>query len=175
MYQRILVPVDGSPTSTRGLDEAVRLAQLTRGQLRLLHVLDQVIAVTGFETAAVYLDEVLPMLKQAGYTLLEQAKTRVDAAGVPVDTLLATCVARRTSEVINEQAEAWHADLIVLGTPGRRGAGRLLLGSDAEQVLRSAAVPVLLVRAPDDVPSVQAGSLADQAATAAARITTATL
>jgi nucleotide-binding universal stress UspA family protein len=48
-----------------------------------------------------------------------------------------------------EQAKAWGADLIVIGTHGRRGVGRLLLGSDAEQIVRMAPVPVLLVRAPE--------------------------
>jgi nucleotide-binding universal stress UspA family protein len=175
MYQRILVPIDGSPTSTRGLDEAVRLARVTGGQIRLLHVIDEMISVTGFETGAVYINDVLPMLKKAGTALLDKAKARVEPAGVPVDTLLVDCIARRTSEVVNEQAAAWNADLIVLGTHGRRGAGRLLLGSDAEQILRTATVPVLLVRAPEGAAAAQTESLADQAVTAAARIATATL
>jgi nucleotide-binding universal stress UspA family protein len=55
----------------------------------------------------------------------------------------------RVSEVVVEQAKVWRADLIVLGTHGRRGVGRFLLGSDAEQVARTASVPVLLVRASD--------------------------
>ena len=46
-----------------------------------------------------------------------------------------------------EQARQWPADLIVIGTHGRRGVGRMLLGSDAEQIVRTAPVPVLLVRA----------------------------
>ena len=108
------------------------LRSSTNGRIRVLHVLDRLSSVTGFETAAVYLDDVLPLLEQEGYSLLERAKARVDAAGVPVETHLVECVARRTSEIINEQADAWRADLIVLGTHGRRGARRLLLGSDAE-------------------------------------------
>jgi nucleotide-binding universal stress UspA family protein len=53
----------------------------------------------------------------------------------------------RLCDHVNQQVTDWKADLIVLGTHGRRGASRWLLGSDAEQVLRSAAVPVLLIRA----------------------------
>jgi nucleotide-binding universal stress UspA family protein len=60
--------------------------------------------------------------------------------------VLRHCSAGRVSDVIVKEAAQWPADLIVLGTHGRRGAGRLLLGSDAEQVLRVAPVPVLLVR-----------------------------
>jgi nucleotide-binding universal stress UspA family protein len=74
-------------------------------------------------------------------------KARVVAAGVPVDTLLLECFATRTSEIVIAQAQAWKADLIVLGTHGRRGIGRLLVGSDAEQIVRGASVPVLLTRA----------------------------
>ena len=147
MYQRILVPIDGSPTSTRGLDEAVRLARLTGATLRLVHVLDEFVFATGFETGATYTHDVLPMLKKTGASILENGAARVAAAGVTVDTLLIECFAQRTSEVVIAQARTWNADLIVLGTHGRRGLGRLLMGSDAEQIVRSATVPVLLVRA----------------------------
>ena len=147
MYQRILVPIDGSATSTRGLDEAVRLAKLTGATLRLVHVLDELVFATGFETGATYTDDVLPMLKKTGESILMNGAARVAAAGVTVDTLLMECFAQRTSEVVIAQAQTWKADLIVLGTHGRRGFGRLLMGSDAEQIVRGATVPVLLVRA----------------------------
>jgi nucleotide-binding universal stress UspA family protein len=62
-------------------------------------------------------------------------------------TVLLECFARRTSDVVIEQATSWPADLIVLGTHGRRGIGRVMMGSDAEDIVRSAPVPVLLVRA----------------------------
>ena len=63
-----------------------------------------------------------------------------------VDTLTSECFAKRPCDVIVEQAARWPADLIVIGTHGRRGVNRMLLGSDAEQVARIAPVPVLLVR-----------------------------
>ena len=147
MYQRILAAIDGSPTAMRGLDEAIRLAKLAGAQLRILHVLDELIFVTGFETGATYLNDVLPRLKEGGESTLAEGKARADAAGVAADTQLVECFGQRTSETIIAEAEAWKADLIVLGTHGRRGIGRFLLGSDAEQVLRNARVPVLLVRA----------------------------
>jgi len=147
MYQRILVPIDGSSTSTRGLDEAVRLARLTGATLRLVHVLDELVFPTGFETGATYTHDVLPILKKTGEDILTNGAARVAAAGVTVDTLLMDCFAQRTSEVVIAQAQAWEADLIVLGTHGRRGIGRLLMGSDAEQIVRGARVSVLLVRA----------------------------
>jgi len=55
----------------------------------------------------------------------------------------------RVSEAVIQQTKEWGADLIVIGTHGRRGANRLLLGSDAEQIMRLAPVPVLLVRTPE--------------------------
>jgi nucleotide-binding universal stress UspA family protein len=169
MYGRILVPIDGSPTADRGLDEAITLARLNGGSIRLLHVLDVLVFVTGFETGATYTNTVLPALRQHCDRILTAGRERVAAAGVPVETEVAECFARRPSDVIVEQADAWPADLIVLGTHGRRGVNRALLGSDAEQVLRIAPVPVLLVRAAEDAGG-DVAKAAPAAATAVARI-----
>ena len=158
MYQRILVPIDGSPTAARGLDEAIALARLTGATLRLLYVLDELVFVTGFECGATYIEDVLPKLKEAGEQILAGGKARVEAAGLVADTRLKECLGARTSEIVVAEADDWRADLIVLGTHGRRGVGRLLLGSDAEQVLRTAHVPVLLVRAREAVTEASAGA-----------------
>jgi nucleotide-binding universal stress UspA family protein len=80
-------------------------------------------------------------------------------------------IGARTAEVVVEQADAWKADVIVLGTHGRRGVTRFMLGSDAEQILRLARVPVLLVRAAE-VEGGRSGKAAETAATIAARIAT---
>lgn len=165
MYQRILVPVDGSSTSERGLTEAIAIARMSGGSIRLLHVLDDLVFTTGFEGGATYLKTVLPQLRQHSEQILAAARQRAADAGVSVDTLCAECFARRPSDVIVEQATAWPADLIVLGTHGRRGVTRLMLGSDAEQVMRMAAVPVLLVRSSEDRDGV-AASTTGAAATA---------
>jgi nucleotide-binding universal stress UspA family protein len=74
----------------------------------------------------------------------------VTASGLDADTLLAETVAQRTGDVIVDQAKAWPAEVIVLGTHGRRGVDLVFLGSDAERVARTASVPVLLVRAGPD-------------------------
>lgn len=149
MYQRILVPFDGSPTSDRGLEEAIQLALLTNGELRLVHMVDDLLYVTGFESYSVYASDILPLMRDAGEKILQAGKARVVKAGVRVDTVLLERIAPRLSDLVADQAEAWGADLIVIGTHGRRGVGRLLLGSDAEQIVRTARVPVLLVRAPE--------------------------
>ena len=147
MYQKILVPVDGSPTSMRGLQEAIKLAKLTGARLRLLHVVDEISFATGMEAATMVTGEMMQLLREGGEQVLKQAKARVEKAGVRVDTVLADSIAGRVCDHVIEQATAWHAGLIVLGTHGRRGFGRLLMGSDAEMIVRLAPVPVLLVRA----------------------------
>ena len=148
-YRRILVPIDGSPTAMRGLDEAIGLCKATAGSLRILHVMDDLVFVSGFESGATYAKDVVPQLRKSSEQLLEAGRKRAEAAGVPAETVLVECFARRTSEIVCEQAVAWRADLIVVGTHGRRGVRRMMLGSDAEQIVREAPVPVLVVRAPE--------------------------
>ncbi len=144
MYDRILVPVDGSSTSTQGLDEAIELAKLTGGSLRLVHVVDQLGFAAGFET---YTGDLFGMLREAGEKVLEEARSRVAARGIAVTTFLCETFGTRVCDLVVEQAREWKADLIVIGSHGRRGMSRLFLGSDAELVVRMAPVPVLLVRA----------------------------
>ena len=79
--------------------------------------------------------------------MLQEASTQVRAAALEVETELVENYAGRVSDLIIDKAREWGAQLIVLGTHGRRGVGRMLLGSDAEQILRQSPVPVLLVRA----------------------------
>ena len=148
-YRRILVPIDGSSTATRGLDEAIGLCRATGGSIRVLHVMDDLVFVSGFESGASYAKNVVPQLRKRSEELLEAGRKRAEAAGVAVDKVLIECFARRTSEIVCEQAIAWRADLIVVGTHGRRGMRRMMLGSDAEQIVREAPVPVLVVRAPE--------------------------
>lgn len=145
MYERILVPVDGSATSTRGLDEAIKLAKLTGASLRLVHVVDQLTFGTGFET---YTGDVAGMLREAGEQILGDAKARVEASGIAATTFLCETFGTRVCDLVVDQAKRGEADLIVIGSHGRRGMGRLMLGSDAEQIVRMAPVPVLVVRAP---------------------------
>jgi len=142
MYKRILVPVDGSPTSIRGLDEAIGLAKLGGGSVRLVHVLDRVV----FPGGETYTVDVFGLLREAGERILQKMKAHAAAAGIDASTFLSEVLPGRVCDVVVEQAKQFGADLIVLGTHGRRGVSRLLVGSDAEQIVRVAPVPVLLVR-----------------------------
>jgi len=147
MYQRILVPIDGSETALKGLDEALQMAKLTGGSVRLIHVVDQLKYVTGFETFAAYETDLLPALERAGEQILQEGRARAESAGVKAETLLFTSLADRVCDLVVSQARSWKADLIVIGTHGRRGVSRAMMGSDAEQIVRISPVPVLLVRA----------------------------
>ena len=147
-YQNILVAVDGSPTSECALAHATGLARATGARIRLLNVMDPLAHVSGFERPEIYIQEVLPRLKKAGDALLQKTLERVAQQGVAVDTLLIENMSARVAQLVVEHASAWGADLIVLGTHGRRGLQRVLMGSDAEQIARTSPVPVLLVRLP---------------------------
>ena len=152
MYTHILVPVDGSSTSDRGLEEAVKLAKLTGARLRLIHVVNQAVYATGMEGMTAMTADLVPLLRERGEQILKKCKTRVEASGVPVDTALFDDFAGRVCDLVVAEALKWPADLIVLGTHGRRGVGRIFMGSDAEQILRLAPTPVLLVRASEETP-----------------------
>ena len=147
MYQRILVPVDGSTTASRGLAEAITLAKTLKAGIRLVYV---VIGVpTLYPPLSVpSVQALLDQLRSNGESILHDAMTTVRAAGVTVDSRLVEALGAEAGERIIEQAIAWPADLIVCGTHGRRGVRLILMGSDAEYVLRHSPVPVLLVRTP---------------------------
>jgi len=149
-YHQILVPVDGSPTSEKALDEAIRLAQLNGARLRLVHVVDELNYVNGFEPAMNYLNDIIPLMRVAGEKLLAYDCQKAQDKGVEADSVLIDEGPGRIFEHVAEQARLAKADLIVVGSHGRRGIGRILLGSDAEQIVRHAPVPVLVVRASEE-------------------------
>lgn len=145
MYKRILVPVDGSPASARGLDEAIKLAKSQGAEMLLLHVVDEWKVAAG-DIAAVNLDAGAKRLREAGSALLQQAESRASSAGVSVKSTLIEEMGVAVGACVVQRARQWPADLIVCGTHGRRGLARVLMGSDAEYILRHTPVPVLLVR-----------------------------
>lgn len=148
MYQRILVPVDGSPTAERGLREAIGLASGQNSRLLFLHVVDDYTMLIEMSSAAGY-EEMIRGLRQYGLEVLSKAKRAAEAASVHCETLLREVTGKRIADVIIEQAHQHSCDLIVMGTHGRKGFSRLTLGSAAEGVVRSSPVPVLLVRLED--------------------------
>jgi nucleotide-binding universal stress UspA family protein len=147
MYKRILVTVDGSETSERALHEAIRLAVELQAQLHIVHAVELVNVNWGAELPDPI--DIWDILTKNGADILLRAEAVAHAAGVKFDTKLIEIktLGQRIPEAIASEADNWSADLIVIGTHGRRGLNHLLLGSVAEGVVRIASKPVLLIRA----------------------------
>lgn len=145
-YKRILVPVDGSSVSDRGLSEALKIAHADGARVRLLHVVAEYVAYSNVE-ATVDIGPILESLRESGQKTLAKIEKRAQGHGVRIETALDENPGGRVADTIVDEAKRWRADLIVMGTHGRRGVKRMLLGSDAELVIRYSPVPVLLVPA----------------------------
>ena len=145
VYRRILVPVDGSSTSIAGLNEALRLARNQKARIRLIHIVDERMIFSTAE-AGMNIEPVIDSLKSGGKRILERAAKLAAARGVRAETDMVENAASQVADVLVSRARRWRADLVVKGTHGRRGVNRLVLGSDAELVVRNSPVPVLLVR-----------------------------
>jgi nucleotide-binding universal stress UspA family protein len=150
MYCRILVATDGSPASEQAIEQAARLAKEQQAQLRIVHVIEQSrLAFAAAGPVAVDLEGILGALRKSGQAALERGRAIAQQLGVQADTAIVgdDAIDDRVAMVLAEEARRWKADLIVLGTHGRRGINHLLMGSVAEAVARVAPAHVLLVRA----------------------------
>jgi nucleotide-binding universal stress UspA family protein len=149
-YRKILVAVDGSAASAKGLREAIRLAKAEGARLFILHVVDEYpafAALDGMMAAAPGAD-LVPALREGGKRVLAKAERLATKQKIKTKAILREMLSGPAAYPIVREARRVGADLIVLGTHGRRGVRRLVLGSDAEQVVRTAPVPVLLIRGP---------------------------
>ena len=146
MYKQILVPVDGSETANKALQAALELAKDSGGRVRAIHIIEDLSYAGSYEQFGVYTEDLLNSIRTAGNHILQEAMTRAQSAGVEIDRVLVDSVGGRLAEAVASAAREWQADLIVVGTHGRRGVGRMLLGSGAEQIIRLAPVPVLVIR-----------------------------
>lgn len=145
MYKRILVPIDGSAASLRGLEEAIEFAKHNEATLHLAHVVDEFVFAA--REAPEQWREFSDALRASGEKVLADAEAVVQQHDIPFTGELLKATGGGAAGAIVAQAKKLPADLIVMGTHGRRGLRRLTLGSDAEMVLRSSPVPVLMVRA----------------------------
>lgn len=146
MYERILVPVDGSSTSDIALREAIKLASGQKAELRIVYVIEDVVPMWDMEFLSI--NEIREAIRQTGRRVLAKAGAMVREAGIKAETKLieTRSPGERIASLIAAEAKAWPADLIVIGTHGRRGVDHLLMGSVAEGVVRASLVPVLLIR-----------------------------
>ncbi len=147
MYRRILVAVDGSDTSNLALQEAVRLAAEQQAALRLVHVVDETPVYMAVE-APYQVAQYQEALREGGKKVLAACAAAARQGGREVETnlIIIENLGESVGDAIEKEAKDWSADLIVVGTHGRRGFRHLLLGSVAEGVIRVASKPVLLIR-----------------------------
>jgi len=144
MYQRIMVAVDGSDTAGRGLKEAINLAKDQKAKLAIVHVIDIVVVFGAGQFPGAYIEATRELARDT----IEQARKTARASGLEPEIQSPEIVTAgyHVADTIAELARDWKADLLVVGTHGRRGVSRLLIGSVAERVVRLAPCPLLLVR-----------------------------
>jgi len=151
MFKNILVAVDGSPASRRGLQTAIDLASDQHARLRILHVVEIFAGAPAIGDGFIAPDVVLQVtdaLRSQGRQLLDRSRKTASDRGVDAATNMIESLSGNVAHAIVREAAKAGADLVVLGTHGRRGLRRVLMGSDAESVLRQVRTPILLVRGP---------------------------
>ena len=144
MFKHILVPVDGSPTSLVAIDKAIGLAKSYGSTITAVYVIDPY-PFTGVGADFAYgQDQYLSAAKAEAHAAIEAVSTRLASAGVPVDTRVVE--AHAVWRGILEASEAVGADLVVMGSHGRRGLEKLVLGSVTQSVLSHTKLTTLVVR-----------------------------
>ncbi len=116
MYKRILVPIDGSETSNKALVAALQLARDFSARVRLVHVVEELTYLTGYDQYSGYSDDLVKIMRETGAKVLSDAMTIAKAAGVEVDNVQFDTLGERLGETVADAARRWNADLIVVGT-----------------------------------------------------------
>jgi nucleotide-binding universal stress UspA family protein len=138
VYDDILLPTDGSDAADAAVDNAIDLAAKYDATLHVLYVADT----TEYSTVA-FENEVIDPLEKEGEGVVDEAVRRADAEGVVARGVV---MQGGVFETIQKYVADEGIDAVVMGTHGRRGLGRALLGSVTERVVRTSDVPVLTVR-----------------------------
>lgn len=146
MYERILVAVDGGPSSDLAVAHAAELAKAFSAEVKVLYVVDD--SDLFFEPSYTDPEEIRRGLVKTGNAALASAAQKLGSAGLRYLTELAErpVAPGQLSATIVERADRWAADLIVMGTHGRRGVRRVVMGSVSEGVVARTNKPVLLLR-----------------------------
>lgn len=144
MYETVLLPTDGSDESLQALDHALDIAATYDAVLHALYVVDISYPYGDLDGGAIDLEPMFEAQREEGKRTLQQIEERAERAEASFAGAIreATTVHRAILEYADENG----VDLIVMGTHGRRGFNRWLLGSVTERVVRTADVPVLTVR-----------------------------
>ncbi|MCO5413907.1 MULTISPECIES: universal stress protein [Ralstonia] len=148
MYKKILVAIDGSETSKLALAEAVRLAKAFQSTIRAVYIVDSPAML--FDVGYYDPTELRKSFIQAGTALLADTAATLTSAGLQQETVLVETqnVGEDVAGALQAEAVRSGADVVVIGTHGRRGLAHAMLGSVAEKFIRQATTPVLLVRGP---------------------------
>lgn len=131
MFKRILVPTDGSEHATKAADKAIELAKKLDAEIVAVHVIDEKL-IQPFE-----------VLEKEGKEMLQQIQKKGESAGVEVSEVLLLGNPGHDMKKISNKTEA---DLIVIGSHGRTGLEKILMGSVAENTLKTSDIPVLLIK-----------------------------
>ena len=152
MYKHLFIAIDDSRTSRKALDEAIALAKVHGAVLEIAHAIDEelvhVFHARGVTTTNA--KQLKHVLESGGEEILKRAIETAEAAGVKVRTRLLKGHGEHTDDLIAAAARDSGADLLVVGSHGRRGVRRLLLGSVAENLVRKVGISVLIVRGRPD-------------------------
>ena len=141
-FKKILVPIDGSDTSDKAMRMALDMTREALGTVRFVHVIDDDRHLNSYELSG----DLRTYVHNNARELLQKAMDAASAMGVQAESHVVDKPYQRLGESVADEVADWGADLVVLGTHGRRGLGRMLLGSGAEQIIRLCNAPVLVVR-----------------------------
>lgn len=150
LYQRILIPTDGSPSSNAVLEHAARLAHDQDAKVKLITVVDETLGDhVGGELAWIEPELLRENLLAGARKSLEGVVARAKEGGLDAESELIESTDGRIDRAILNAAASWEADLLVITTHGRHGLARLLLGSTAETLVRKGSLPILVVPIPE--------------------------
>jgi nucleotide-binding universal stress UspA family protein len=145
-YKHIMVAVDGSETSHLALQEAIKLAKSQNASLRIVHVIDD--SFINYGESYIDYSALLASKKKLGQEVLTKMGDLAHHAHIKYEIQMIETqpFEGRVAEKLVEETQHKPTDLLVIGTHGRRGFNRLFLGSVAENLIRIATLPVLLIR-----------------------------
>ncbi len=146
MYDRILLPTDGSAGSEEAIRQGLELASALGSRVSFMYVLESPMALYQTPESISYLPQLYDDLRDAGNAALQRGASMAEAAGVTYNTHLVED--RNPADAIN--AAEGEYDLVVMATHGRSGFNRWMFGSVAEGALRRATIPYLLIRLTDE-------------------------
>jgi nucleotide-binding universal stress UspA family protein len=158
MYKNILVAIDGSPTSDFALREALKFGQIGC-KIIAVSVIDNPLVNyeygTPYTTATFDYDQIHAGFCQQAETILTNAQNEARRTDdVSIETYIIDMGIHSDNDgiagALEKAAKQYDADLIIIGTHGRRGIKRFFLGSVAEEVIRKSQIPVLIIRGPQE-------------------------